>query len=336
MRSSAGPSGNAVTPRSTGNRAIPSRAGYPPKMTPWLWLLVPLVLWLLVELKTSRPDGTLERIHPFRRILLYLLPGRNESVVYFDAYADAEKLLAFLDEQKRNQTGADMTHATIAAANIALAATPKMNRFVVGRRLYMRKARWLSFSMKRKRMDREASISTVKLQMLDGESFPELVARMNGGIKEERSGKKTRTDKEIDLFNLLPRPILRAGASLLKTLDYYNLLPGWYIDGDPLFTSIFVANLGSLGMGAGLHHLFEYGTCPLFIMVGKIEERAVVRDGQVVVRPMLHLRFTYDERIEDGLNARYGIDKFVEVLENPAAYLAQGPLWPRAEAQAAS
>ena len=300
-------------------------------MNPWLLLLVPLVLWLLIEFKTSRPDGTLERIHPFRRILLYLLPGRNEAVVYFDAYADAEKLVQFLERQKADSTGADMTHATIAAANIALASTPKMNRFVVGRRLYMRNARWLSFSMKRKRMDREASISTVKLQMNDGETFLDLVGRMNGGIGEERSGKKTRTDKEIDIFNLFPRPILRAGAAALRTLDYYNLLPRWYIDGDPLFTSIFIANLGSLGMGPGYHHLFEYGTCPLFIMIGKLEDKVVARNGEVVIRPMLHVRFTYEERIEDGLNARFGIDKFIEVLENPEDYLASGPLWPRAQ-----
>jgi hypothetical protein len=298
-------------------------------MNAWLLLLVPAVVWLLVEFKTSRPDGDLERIHPFRRILLYLLPGRNESVVYFDAYADAEKLVAFLDRQKAENTGADMTHATIAAANIALAATPKMNRFVVGRRLYMRNARWLSFSMKRKRLDREASISTVKLKMNDGETFLGLVGRMNGGIGEERSGKKTRTDKEIDIFNLFPRPILRAGATALKALDYYNLLPRWYIDGDPLFTSIFIANLGSLGMGPGYHHLFEYGTCPLFIMIGKLEDRVVARNGQVVIRPMLHVRFTYEERIEDGLNARFGIDKLIEVLENPEEYLASGPMWPR-------
>lgn len=304
------------------------------------WLLVPLALWLVVEFKTSRPDGTLERLHPFRRILLYLLPTRNEAVVYFDAYADGERLSAWLARHKEAgggggadawRGGVNMTHLTVAAANIALAATPKMNRFVVGRRLYRRNARWLSFSMKRARMDREAQISTVKLRMPDGEAFPELVARMNGGIVQERSGKKTRTDKELDLFNALPRPLLRFGAWTLKTADYYNLLPRWYIAGDPLFTSIFIANLGSLGMGAGYHHLFEYGNCPMFIMIGKLEDRVVARDGQPIVRPILHVRFTYEERIEDGLNARFGIDKFVEVLEDPARFLDEGAMWPRAE-----
>jgi hypothetical protein len=298
-------------------------------MSPWLWLLVPVALYLLVEFKTSRPDGTLLRIHPFRRILQYLLPTRNEAVVYFDAFCDAENLQAFLAEHKAAGTGADMTHATIAAANIALAATPKMNRFVVGRRVYQRGARWLTFSMKRARMDREAQISTVKLEMKDSETFLELAARMNGNIVEERSGKKTRTDKEIDIFNFFPRPVLRGGTWLLRTADEYNLLPSWYINGDPMFTSIFVANLGSLGMGAGYHHLFEYGNCPLFIMVGKVEDKVVPYKGEIAIRPILHVRFTYEERIEDGLNARFGIDRMIKVLADPKKYLNEGPLWPQ-------
>ena len=130
-------------------------------------------------------------------------------------------------------------------------------------------------------------------------------------------------------LNFFPRPVLQFGAWVLRTADHYNLLPGWYIDGDPLFTSIFVANLGSLGMGPGYHHLFEYGTCPLFIMVGKVEQRVVVVDGQAVIRPILPVRFTYEERIEDGLNARFGIDKFIEILQDPAPWLDDCAMWPR-------
>ena len=298
-----------------------------PLTLPQILLCVLIAAWALAHLKTSRPDGTLQKVHPLRRIMQYIMPTRSESVVFYDAYVDAERMIEWLARVK--SSGADMTHLTLAAANMALAQTPKMNRFVVGRRLYMRNARWLTFSMKRARMDREAQISTVKLRMPDGETFAELVGRVNGGIGEERSGKKTRGDKEMDLFNFFPRPLLRVAAWAMGTLDYFNLLPGWFIDGDPMYTSIFVANLGSLGMSPGYHHLFEYGTCPLFIMVGKMEDKVVARDGLAVVRPILHLRFTYDERIEDGLNAKYGIDRCVEILEDPGKFLDEGPMWPR-------
>ena len=294
----------------------------------WIAALVVALIWLLLEMKTSRADGDLLKMHPVRRILIAIMPSRNESVVYFDAAVDATKLEAFLASPEAG--GAHVTHVAVAAANIGLAATPKLNRFVAGGRLYQRRGRFMSFSLKRTRLDREAAISTVKLEMRDDETFDQLRARIDGGVKIERSGQKTSTDKEIDIFNALPRPVLRFGVKLFRWLDDHNLLPDAFLRGDPLYTSIFVANLGSVGMAAGYHHLFEYGNCPLFIMIGKVEPRAVVVDGQVVVRPILPVRFTFDERIEDGLNARYGIDRLVEVLADPAAALANGPMIPRA------
>jgi hypothetical protein len=103
----------------------------------------------------------------------------------------------------------------------------------------------------------------------------------------------------------------------MKALDYFNLLPATFIDNDPLYTSAFVANLGSLDMGAGFHHLYEWGTCSAFLMAGRIEERPVVVDGRVVARKTLHARWTYDERVDDGLNARFALESFSRVIENP-------------------
>ena len=71
-----------------------------------------------------------------------------------------------------------------------------------------------------------------------------------------------------------------------------------------------MANLGSVGMDAGYHHFWEYGTCPMFAMMGKIRER---HDGVKVMT----CRYTYDERIEDGLYAGITLDGIKERVENP-------------------
>lgn len=294
-----------------------------------------LVLWLLLGFKTRRPDGRLVKVPPYRRLMFYIMPGRNESVVYFDHGVRAEKLEAWLAALPP-ELGAGVTHACVAAINVGLAENPRMNQFVVGRRLYARDGRYITFSMKRKKLDKEAKLSAVKLRMEDGESFDALCARMNGNIVEERSGRKTAADKEFDLFNLLPRPLLELAAGLLRGLDHFNLLPGFFIRGDGMYTSVFLANLGSLDMGAGYHHLYEYGSCPLFLMTGRVEERPVVEDGRVVVGRVLPVRFSYDERIDDGLTARDGIRSFVRVLEDPERWLGRPdgrggwtrPIWP--------
>lgn len=306
--------------------------------TPLIVAGVLVALWLLIEFKTSRPDGTLIQVPPYRRIMQYLMPTRNESVVYFDAAIDATKFNAWLEKVKVT-CGSGITHATVAAVGVGLSATPNMNRFVEGRRLYQRKGRWLTFSMLRTRLDREAKIGTVKKEFIDGETFKQWCERVNGGISEERSGKKTSGDKELDLFNLLPRPLLAVAAKAINLANYYNVLPGFFIQDDPMHTSIFVANLGSLNMGPGYHHLYEYGNCPLFIMFGKTELAPMVVNGEVVVRPRMPIRFSFDERIDHGLGARHGIDAVLRVLNDPERFLgctaADGSdarsMWPNPE-----
>ncbi len=281
---------------------------------------VVFVVWMLLSFKTSRPDGVLvAKVPPFRRLMFYIMAGRNESIVFFDRKIRAENLTAYLAESKA--FGGDMSHLLVGAFNIGLAENPKMNQFVVGRRLYARNGRWLSFSMKRKSMSKKAKLSVVKTLMKDGETFKEMCDRINDQVGVERSGKKTSADVEYDWFNLLPRPLLRGAASALRSLDYFNLLPNFFIEGDGMYTSIFLANLGSVGMAPGYHHLYEYGTCPLFVMVGRATDEPVVEDGKVVVGKVLTLRFSYDERIEDGLTARYGMDSVQRVLENPQRWL---------------
>jgi 2-oxoglutarate dehydrogenase E2 component (dihydrolipoamide succinyltransferase) len=50
----------------------------------------------------------------------------------------------------------------------------------------------------------------------------------------------------------------------------------------------------------------------------RIEERPVVRGGQVVVRPMMYLAVSYDHRIVDGREAVTFLVRVKEALEDPA------------------
>jgi 2-oxoglutarate dehydrogenase E2 component (dihydrolipoamide succinyltransferase) len=49
----------------------------------------------------------------------------------------------------------------------------------------------------------------------------------------------------------------------------------------------------------------------------KIEERPVVVDGQIVIRPMMYLAMTYDHRVVDGKEAVTFLVRVKESLEDP-------------------
>jgi 2-oxoglutarate dehydrogenase E2 component (dihydrolipoamide succinyltransferase) len=53
----------------------------------------------------------------------------------------------------------------------------------------------------------------------------------------------------------------------------------------------------------------------------KIQERAVVIDGQIVVRPMMYLALSYDHRIIDGRESVSFLVRVKELLENPELLL---------------
>ena len=105
----------------------------------------------------------------------------------------------------------------------------------------------------------------------------------------------------------------------IKALDRWNLLPAAYIRADPLFASAFMANLGSVGVNNALHHLYDYGTVSLFIVVGKIEQQLFADEhGTVVTRPGLRAGFSFDERINDGHYCAAALRLAKELMEDPA------------------
>ena len=53
----------------------------------------------------------------------------------------------------------------------------------------------------------------------------------------------------------------------------------------------------------------------------KIQERPVVVDGQIVVRPMMYLALTYDHRIIDGREAVQFLVAIKDCLEDPGRLL---------------
>ena len=55
----------------------------------------------------------------------------------------------------------------------------------------------------------------------------------------------------------------------------------------------------------------------------KIQDRPVVENGEIVVRPMMYLALSYDHRIIDGREAVQFLDGMRKTIEDPARILLQ-------------
>jgi 2-oxoglutarate dehydrogenase E2 component (dihydrolipoamide succinyltransferase) len=56
----------------------------------------------------------------------------------------------------------------------------------------------------------------------------------------------------------------------------------------------------------------------------KIQERPVVVDGEIVVRPMMYLALSYDHRVIDGAEAVSFLVRIKELIEDPESLLLEG------------
>lgn len=271
-----------------------------------------------------RSDGVeLERVPLVRRIMPIVMPTRNESVVFYEMLLDLSRTLPFIEDWNRaHEDKLTLFHLAVAAAARVMYARPGLNRFVSGGRIYQRSGCQVSFMVK-KAFEDEAPMVTVKMEMPEGEPLDQLARRVRERIGDGRSGRPTRVDKELRLAFLLPTFALRGAFRLIKALDRWNLLPASFTRPDPMFSSIFMANLGSVGVDGAFHHLFEYGTVSLFVVVGKIGPQVFAGDdGTVTTRPGLRACFSFDERINDGHYCVAAIRLAKSLMEDPAQLAA--------------
>lgn len=268
-----------------------------------------------------RPDGDLVKGEsPVRKILPYLLPRRNDAVVYHEGIYDIGKTRAFLrafNRKHETRQPATLFHYFIWCCAQALAERPGMNRFISGSRIYQRKGMFISFAAK-KEISEEGALVSIKLPFEKGEPFADCCQRIVTSIELGRGPGKKAVDKELALAFALPGWLLTFVMGAMRWLDRLNLLPGFVIEGDPMYTSLFVANLGSVGLDRAFHHLFEYGTASMFAVLGAPRKQLVPgRDGTAVVKDVLEVRWTLDERINDGLYAGRGLALMRKMFENP-------------------
>jgi choline dehydrogenase-like flavoprotein len=269
----------------------------------------------------SRPDATPATVHPVRRIMPFLMPTRNEAFVLFEQHVDAAPAARFLaarNAARPPERAITLFHLVLRAIGVAFGEFPRLNRFVAGSRLYERRGIWLAFSAKQ-RLERDAPLFTAKVPFEPAESLDTMVDRIYDALREGRSGRETHTEREVKAFLRLPAPVLRLAVRAVRRLDAWGLLPGSFSRDDPLYASAFVANLGSVGLEAAYHHLYEYGTIPIFVTIGRLHRRPVVLDdGTVASREVFTLRYTYDERIEDGFYAARALERLQARLESPS------------------
>jgi hypothetical protein len=267
-----------------------------------------------------RPDGELVRdLPPTKGIVPYLMRGRNESAVYFEQQVAMRHADAYIREFNvaHPDSPINIQHMLMWSIAQILEQFPTMNRFVVGGRLYQRKDIWFTYSAKQS-LKGKSPLIVIKRRFDPAEPFADMVRDMQQQLHDDRyGGRMGPSDQEAALILKFPGVVRRMILAVGRMGDAFGLLPGSMIEHDPLYGSVFFANLASIGMDACYHHLYEYGSIGIFGVIGRpVPDPGSPTSGPDRRRTMT-LRWTFDERCEDGLVAGYALKRCKQMLEDP-------------------
>ena len=269
-----------------------------------------------------RPDGDLVKgSPPTKAIMPYIMRGRNESAVYFEqriAMRQADLYIrAFNEAHPELQIG--IQHLVMWTVAQVIKEHPSMNRFVMGGRLYQRCGIWFSYAAKQSLKDRSPLV-VLKRRFDPDEPFLDTVRSMQEQLNEGRyGGGLSASDHEAALILRLPGLLRRLVLAVGRLGDAFGLLPGSMIEQDPMYASVFFANLASIGMDACYHHLYEYGSIGVFGVIGRATTDPGSPSSGPDRRRSMTIRWTFDERTEDGLVAGYALRRAKQMLEDPLA-----------------
>ncbi len=271
----------------------------------------------------GRYDSTkAKNVPPMKVLEPHVMKTRDESVAYFRIPLDVTETLKFM-EKYNEEHGLDKTnrltffHIFLTACTRAFSMFPQLNRFILAKKFWQRNRIQFSFLVK-KQLKYKAKETMAKIDFDPFDTVETVRERIHEYVNKARSDTGSEADSEMNFFGKLPRFVLALAVRTLRLLDYFGIMPKSMIESDPLYTGAMMANLGSIGLNASLHHIFDWGNMSWCFMVGNYRNMPVANEaGDIFARKIVDIGVTVDERIGTGMSYVMGLKTIQKFMENP-------------------
>lgn len=270
----------------------------------------------------DRIDGRRIRSTPaMDQISPYIMVHRNESSNLFEESVEITNLERYVRRKRREGlTNFGMSHVIIAAYVRTVAKYPGLNRFLAGQKVYSRGDDIVLCMTVKTQMSASAPDTVTKSHFTPSDTAEDVYNKFSAQIKAAKDAEQTSgTDSTAGIMALIPGVVLKFVVWLLKVLDYFGLIPSFLLEVSPFHGSAYFTSMGSLGIKPVYHHLFNFGTIPLFVSFGRKRRAEEIKDGEIVENKYVDLKFTVDERICDGYYYASLIKYFCRLLAHPEA-----------------
>ncbi|MDZ7820913.1 MAG: 2-oxo acid dehydrogenase subunit E2 [Candidatus Marinimicrobia bacterium] len=237
---------------------------------------------------------------PWRRSATAIYKKSVDGRLYGTFEVEMDAALDYIEQQKAKGIRITVTQIAMAAIGRAIAlATPDVNAYISRGKIYARDHVSLYTAVNK---GGKNEMGGFVLRDIEHKSIFDISREMDERVERSR-GKNYEEGAAAkkNLLATLPWPVRNW---------FFSLVHWWHITmgnefksmniSHKAFGSAMVTNIGTHDLQYGFPALLPIANIPLIIAIGKIEEKPVVRDGEIVIRRIMPAAATLDHRLFDG------------------------------------
>ena len=278
----------------------------------------------------KRRDAVLVRnIDSMHYIMPLMYPNRCDNEAFISETVDLTNALAWLEAKNAGnpEYKYNVFQLIVTAVLKTITHRPQLNRFYANYNLYQRNGVSAAFTIK-KVFEDESEEGLAFIHSKPEDTIDTIHDEINRQVHYVRHEGKDQSTESMDFIQKLP--FKKLIGAVARFLDRHGWMPQSVIATDPYQSSVVLANLGSIRLHSGYHHLTNWGTTSLFVIIGEIKPRKFEDDrGNETWRPSVDIGLTVDERISDGFYCSRAVVLLHKLLENPE--LLERPLGEKVE-----
>ena len=290
----------------------------------------------------DRFDATyLKDVDSMHFIMPFMYPDRCDNQAFFTFKIDLTNLNAYLAKKNADnpEYKYNMFQCVVAAALKTIFLRSKRSISIHNRKMYRRNEVSAAFTVKQEFADNGGEVLAflhAKPEWTIDDVHNEIHRQL---LKLKTKGYTDESTSIMDKLNKAPKWITRPLIGGICQLEKKGLIPPALVETDPYHSSIVLANLGSIGLPNGYHHLTNWGTTSMFLLIGTIGRLPFYENDTVTFRDGVEIGFTVDERISDGFYFARSIKMLQlfldqpELLERPMNEKLSDELWQKITAK---
>lgn len=271
----------------------------------------------------DRYDGwRVRKVDAVFSVIPYFLRTRMDAQNYFEERISIDHIEKFIKDHKDDIPDLSIMHIIMASLVRLISQRPHLNRFVMWNKIFARNHLSFSIAVKRSLSD-EGEETLIKPHFQPTDTLQDIVRKTRQEQEEnQKVGQQNSSDLISKILGMLPDLSMRIVVWMLLWLDKVGLMPKFIEKASPWHCSVFLTNIGSIGIESIYHHLYEFGTCSMFVAMGKKSRRHNLnKHGELVAAKTILLKFVLDERICDGFYYASSMRILSKILNNPELLL---------------